>query len=357
MNRLPNNAFHLSAGLAFARSPAGECERSPHEGEACPDGNPMSWRRALIAFAITILASCAAEAQPMSKVGLLGDVSWEPLRQGLRDLGYMEDKDFAFEERRSEGRSERWPDLAAELVRLNVRVIVSSGTPATLAAKRATTTIPVVMAPTGDPVCTGLVASLARPGGNVTGLMQLGAGLAGKRLELLKEVIPHLSRVAFLWNPANVDQKCHFNEVQAAARDLGLILHSVEVRKLDEFDRAFAVMIRGRPSALQMTGDPMHQLRIDWIMAFASKNRLPVMYQLNESVERGGLMSYGAPRADLIRRAASYVDKIIRGAKPADLPVEQPTKFEFVINMKTAKALGLTLPPSMLLRADRVIDQ
>ena len=316
----------------------------------------MPLRRAFIVSVIALLVPHAAEAQPIARVGLLGDVSWEPLRQGLRDLGYVEGKNLAFEDRRSEGRAERWPDLAAELVRLRVHIIVSSGTPATLAAKQASTAIPIVMAPTGDPVSTGLVASLAQPGGNITGLMQLGAGLAAKRLELLKAVVPNLSRVAFLWNPANVDQKSHFNEAQAGARALGLTLNSVEVRRGEEFERAFATMMRERPPALLMTGDPVHQLRIDWIVAFASKNRLPVIYQLKENVERGGLMSYGPLRADLIRRAAVYVDKILKGAKPADLPVEQPTRFEFVINLRTAKALGLAIPPSLLLRVDQVIE-
>jgi putative ABC transport system substrate-binding protein len=212
------------------------------------------------------------------------------------------------------------------------------------------------MAVTGDPLSTGLVSSLARPGGNVTGLMQLGAGLAAKRLELLKEVVPNVSRVAFLWNPANPDQKSHFNEAQAGARALGVTLQSVEVRSAEELERAFATIMRERPSALLMTGDTVHQLRIDWIIDFSSKSRLPVMYQLKENVERGGLMSYGPIRADLVRRAATYVDKILKGTKPADLPVEQPTRFELVINLKTAKALGLTIPRSVLIRADQLIQ-
>jgi putative ABC transport system substrate-binding protein len=278
------------------------------------------------------------------------------LREGLRDLGYVEGKTIVFEDRRSEGRGERWPDLAAELVRLKVAVIVIAGTPAALAAKRATTTIPIVMAVSGDPVSTGLVSTLAQPGGNVTGLMQLGPGLAAKRLELLKEVIPRISRVAFLWNPANLDQKTHFNEARAGARSLGVVLQSVEVRSGEQFERAFATMMREHPLALLITGDTTHQLSIDWIVAFASKNRLPVMYQLRENVERGGLMSYGSIRTDLVRRAAVYVDKILKGARPGDLPVEQPTRFELVINLKTAKALGLTIPQAVLLRADQVIE-
>ncbi|MBI4593236.1 MAG: ABC transporter substrate-binding protein [Candidatus Rokubacteria bacterium] len=314
----------------------------------------------MVAFALGAgFAPLVADAQPSAtipRIGLLGDVAWEPLRQGLRELGYVEGKNIVLESRRSEGRSERWADLAAELVRLKVDVIVIVGTPAALAAKRATTTIPIVMAVVGDPLSTGLVASLARPGGNVTGLTQLGAGLATKRLGLLKEVLPDMSRVAFLWNPANPDQQSHFNEVQAGARALGVTLQSVGVRSREELERALATMMRERPSALLMTADTVHQRHIDQIISFAAKNRLPAMYQLKENVERGGLMSYGASRPDLIRRAAVYVDKILRGAKPATLPVEQPTKFEFVINMKTAKALGLTLPPSVFLQADRVIE-
>ncbi|MBI4245796.1 MAG: ABC transporter substrate-binding protein [Candidatus Rokubacteria bacterium] len=314
----------------------------------------------MVAFALGAgFAPLVADAQPSAtipRIGLLGDVAWEPLRQGLRELGYVEGKNIVLESRRSEGRSERWADLAAELVRLKVDVIVIVGTPAALAAKRATTTIPIVMAVVGDPLSTGLVASLARPGGNVTGLTQLGAGLATKRLGLLKEVLPDMSRVAFLWNPANPDQHSHFNEVQAGARALGVTLQSVGVRSREELERALATMMRERPSALLMTADTVHQRHIDQIISFAAKNRLPAMYQLKENVERGGLMSYGASRPDLIRRAAVYVDKILRGAKPATLPVEQPTKFEFVINMKTAKALGLTLPPSVFLQADRVIE-
>jgi putative ABC transport system substrate-binding protein len=268
----------------------------------------------------------------------------------------VEGKTVTFDERRSQGRAERWPELAAALVRAKVQIIVSAGTPAALAAKRASATIPIVMAPTGDPVGSGLVASLAEPGGNVTGLMQLGAGLAAKRLELVKEVVPGVTRVAFLWNPANVDQKSHFREAQTGARALGMTLQSVEVTRGEDLEGALSTMLRARPSALLMTGDTVHQVHIDRILAFAAKNRLPAMYQLRENVERGGLLSYGPVRADLIRRAAVYVDKIARGAKPAELPVEQPSTFELVINLKTAKALGLTIPPVLLLRADRVIE-
>ena len=308
----------------------------------------------------TLSAPLAAEAQPSTtipRIGLLADAtSWEPLRLGLRDLGYVEGKSITLEERSSQGQNERFADLASDLVRLNANIIVTWGTPATLAAKQATTTIPIVMASAGDPVRSGLVSSLARPGGNVTGLTVLGPDLAAKRLELLKDAVPTMTRVAFLWNPANPDQKSSLKEVQAGARALGVTLHSVEARSREELERSLAAMKPNRPSALLMTADAVHQRYIGRIVAFALENRLPAMYQLKEAVDRGGLMSYGASLTDLGRRAATYIDKILKGAKPADLPVEQPTKFELVINLKTAKALGLTIPPSLLGRADEIIQ-
>ena len=307
------------------------------------------------------LAPVAAVGQPSTtipRIGLLAPdaTAWESLRIGLRGLGYVEGQSIALVERNSEGRNERLTDLASELVRLNANIIVTWGTPATLAAKQATTTIPIVIAGVGDPVRSGLVSSLAHPGGNVTGLTVLGPGLAAKRLELLKEAVPNMSRVAFLWNPANPDQKFSLNEVQAGARALGVTLHSVEARSREELEQAFAAMRQSRPSALLMTADAVHQRHIGRIVAFASETRLPAMYQLKDAVERGGLMSYGASLPDLGRRAAIYIDKILKGAKPADLPVEQPTKFELVINLKTAKALGLTIPQTLLLRADQMIE-
>jgi putative ABC transport system substrate-binding protein len=268
----------------------------------------------------------------------------------------VEGKSITLEERSAQGRHERFRELALELVGLNVSVIVTVGTPATLAAKQATTTIPIVMASAGDPVRSGLVSSLAHPGGNVTGLTILGPGLAAKRLELLKEAVPTMSRVALLWNPANPDQRFSFEEVQAAARALGARVHSVEARNREEVEQALAALKQDRPSALLMTADTVHQRYIERIVASMAELRLPAMYQLREAVDRGGLMSYGASMSDLSRRAATYVDKILKGAKPGDLPVEQPTKFELVINLKTAKALGLTIPPSVLARADEVIE-
>ncbi len=305
-------------------------------------------------------ALLAAEAQPSTtipRIGLLADAtSWEPLRLGLRDLGYVEGKSIALEERSSQGRNERFSNLASELVRLNVNIIVTWGTPATLAANQATTTIPIVMASAGDPVRSGLVSSLAHPGGNVTGLTVLGPGVAAKRLELLKQAVPNMSRVALLWNPANPDQESSFKEVQAGAHAMGVTLLSVEARSGEELEQALATMKHNRPSALVMTADSVHQRYIGRIVAFTLETRLPAMYQLKEAVDHGGLMSYGASLPNLGRRAATYIDKILKGAKPGGLPVEQPTKFELVINLKTAKALGLTIPPSLLQRADQVIE-
>jgi putative ABC transport system substrate-binding protein len=320
----------------------------------------MGIRLSVVLAISFLLVPLAAEAQPLEtipRIGLLGDAtSWESFRLGLRDLGYVESKSIALEERSSQGRNERFPDLATDLVHLKVKVIVTWGTPATLAVKQATKSIPIVMASVGDPVRSGLVPSLAHPGGNVTGVTALGPGVAAKRLQLLKEAVPNVSRIAFLWNPANPDQRASFSEVQAGARAMGVTLQSVEARNLDELEQVLGAMKHDRPSALLMTADNLHHRHIGRIVAFASETRLPAMYQLREAVDRGGLMSYGASLPDLGRRAAAYVDKILKGAKPADLPVEQPTKFELVINMKTAKTLGLTIPPSVLARADQVIE-
>jgi len=315
---------------------------------------------ALNLFAVP-LAVEGQQASRVYRIGLLTTHSAqatrvEPLRAGLRDLGYVEGQNIVIEYRWAEGKYDRFPDLAAELVRLKVDIIVTGGTPSTQAAMQATKTIPIVMVGTGDPLRTGLIASLARPGGNVTGLTQLGAEVAGKRLQILKDTVPNVSRVAFLRNRASPAHVPYFNELQAAARGLRLTLQSVEVQEPYEFERAFAAMMRERPDALIVTADAIHQLRQAWIVEFAAKRRLPALYQLKEYVEAGGLMSYGASITDNYRRAATYVDKILKGAKPSDLPVEQPTKFELVINLKTAKALGLTIPQTLLLRADQVIE-
>jgi putative ABC transport system substrate-binding protein len=250
---------------------------------------------------------------------------------------------------------ERLPALAAELVQLPVDVLVTAGAVATRAAQEATTTIPIVMVAVGDPLRTGIVASLAQPGGNVTGSTILGAELSAKRLQLLHEALPTLARVAFLWNPANIANRLHFEDIVRGAEALGMTLQSVEASTPDGFDRAFAAVSGDRPDALIMTADPLHQLHVGRVIAFAAQHRLPALYQLRENVEAGGLMSYGASQPELFRRGALYVDKILKGAKPADLPVEQPMKFELVINLKTAEALGITIPPMLLFQADAVI--
>ena len=313
-----------------------------------------------------LLAPVAADAQQAAttpRIGMLRTGSpsdrveeIEAFRKGLRDLGYVEGQTIAIEFRFAEGREDRLPELAAELVRLKVDVIVANGAVAIRAAKQATTTIPIVMAEVGDPIRTGLVASLARPGGNITGSTILGPELGTKRLQLLKEALPKLRRVAFLWNPTNPSNRLHFEDIQLGAKALGVALQSVEIRSPDGFNPAFTAITRERPDALVMTADPLHRLHVGRIIEFAARSRLPAMYQLRENVEAGGLMSYGASIPDLFRRAATFVDKILKGAKPAELPVEQPTKFELVINLKTAKALGLTIPPALLARADQVIE-
>jgi len=274
----------------------------------------------------------------------------------LRELGWIEGQNVVIERRFAENRVERLPELAAELVRLNVDVIVGIGTLAPLAAKRATTTIPIVMTAAGDPLGSGLVASLARPGGNVTGMSLMAPDLGGKRLELLKEVLPRLSRVAVLWDAANPYAALVFKETQGAGRTLGIEVQSLEVRGPDDFDGAFEALRRQRPDALITVEDPLTLTHQNRIANFAAGQLLPTLHGFKEDVAAGALMSYGANLADLFRRAAGYVDKILKGAKPADLPVQQPTKFDLVINLTTAKALGLTIPDKLLALADEVIE-
>jgi putative tryptophan/tyrosine transport system substrate-binding protein len=328
---------------------------------------PMNRRTFLTGLGAVLAAPRAAEAQQTGKTARIGVLEMgqppsgrSPTREGfreqLRELGYVEGLNLVIESRYAEARAERLPDLAAELVRLKVDVIVAGGTPAPLAAKQATSTIPIVMAAAGDPIRTGLVTSLARPGGNVTGLSTFTPELAAKRLQLLKEVVPGVSRVAILWNAANPFTMANMRETEAAARTLGVHAQSLEVRGPADFDNALPAAISGQAGALIVVDDPLtcsHQKRIG---DFTSKNRLPAIYGFKECAGAEGLMSFGASLVDLYRRAAIFVDKILKGAKPGDLPVEQPTKFEFVINLKTAKALGLTIPPSLLLRADQVIE-
>jgi putative tryptophan/tyrosine transport system substrate-binding protein len=318
------------------------------------------------------LVGCAAAGWPLGaraqqagktyKIGYLSAGSFErapalvAFLDALRELGWIEGKTFVFERRYAENRPERLPELAAELVQLNVDVIVGVATLAPLAAKRATTTIPIIMTNAGDPLGTGLVDSLARPGGNVTGMSLMAPDIAGKRLELLKELLPRLARVAVLWNAANPYSALVFKQVQAASGTLGIEIQSLEVRQPDDFDGAFETVRRQHPDAMMTFEDPLtfnHRNRIE---DFAVGQQLPSLSGMREFVAAGGLISYGANQADLFHRAAGYVDKILKGAKPADLPVQQPSKFEVVINLKTARALGITIPPSLLVRADEVIE-
>ena len=314
-----------------------------------------------------LAAPLAAEAQPAGKVYRIGYLAGgsstsgrhviEALREGLRELGWVEGQNIVIDYRFAEGRYERLPYLAAELVRLKVDVIVAAPAPPAAAAKNATGTIPIVMIGAGDPVAQGLIASLARPGGNVTGLAySVGQEIFGKQLALLKEAVPKVRRVAVLWNPAVPTLALAIGEVKVAARSLGLQVQLLEARGANDFDSAFAAMARERAGALLVITDSVfttHRIRL---ADLAARSRLPAAYTNRQPVDAGGLMSYGPSFSDLWRRAAGYVDKILKGAKPGDLPVEQPTKFELVINLKTAKALGLTIPPSLLQRADQVIE-
>jgi putative ABC transport system substrate-binding protein len=278
----------------------------------------------------------------------------EAFRQGLRELGYVEGQNIAVESRWAESKYDRYPALIADLVRLKVDVIVTVGGAASQAALQATRTIPIVMTVVNDP--SRLVASLARPGGNVTGLSMMNSELVGKQLQVLKEVVPKLSRVAFLWNPANPGSAPNLREADAAARAVGARLQSVEARAPQDIDSAFAAMTRERAGALVVLADSVFTNERRQIAELAAKTRLPAVYGLREHAEAGGLMVYGANPLELERRAATFVDKILKGAKPADLPIEQPSKFELVINLKTAKALGLTISDSLLRRADEVIQ-
>jgi putative ABC transport system substrate-binding protein len=303
------------------------------------------------------LAARAQQSAKIPRIGIIDDSPiWNAFRHGLRDLGYLEGQNIAFEYRYAGGLPDRLAWVAVELVHRPVDLIATFGTPPTLAAKQATTTIPIVMMGVGDPVGSGLVSSLARPGGNITGNTILGPEVAGKRLQLLKEVIPSLSRVAFLWNPDNASHPAQLAELRVAVEALGIKLLPVPVRSSDELDNAFSAMMRERPDAFLMTNDPFHQLSIGRIIDFLANNRLAGMFVTREVAVAGGLLSYGASLPDLFRRGAVYVHKILQGTKPADLPIEQPVKFELVVNLKTAKAMELSIPESFLLRADEAIE-
>src|SRR6266508_2259504 len=308
-------------------------------------------------------AARAQQSGKASRVGFLGNSTAAleanlvaPFRDGLRNLGYEEGRNIVIEYRWAEGKYERFPALIAELIALKVDVIVTAGTPASLAVKKATTSFPLVMVAVGEPVATGLVASLGRPGGNITGLTSMSTEMEGKRLELLKEVVPKISHVAVLWNAASPIQAIEEGEVRAAAQVLGMKMLSLGVRTQEEIEDALAAIVRERPGALLVLADRLFLHHRTHIMDFAAQHRLPGVHAYRELVEAGGLMSYGLSYADMHRRAATYVDKILKGAKPADLPVERPVKFELVVNLKAAKALGLTIPPTLLGRADQVIE-
>jgi ABC-type uncharacterized transport system substrate-binding protein len=326
----------------------------------------MDRRAFIVTMAGLLAAPLAAGAQQprdSARIGVLSSSSprreqgyLAAFQQGLRDLGYSEGKNVLIDRRYAAGQFDTLPELAAELVRLKVDILVVTGTPAALAAKNATHLIPIVMVTAADPMGTGLITSLARPGGNVTGLTDFAAGVVAKRLELIKEMIPSATRVAVLLNPDNSSSQPQLQLTQKAGSALGLSILSVEAKRLDDIDRAFATMRAKHATALLLIADGLLGSNRKRIIELTAKSRLPAIYWRREFVEDGGLMSYGASVGDLYRRAATYVDKILTGAKPAELPVEQPTKFDLVINTKAAKSMGLTIPPSLLQRPDQVIE-
>jgi putative tryptophan/tyrosine transport system substrate-binding protein len=317
---------------------------------------------ALLLLLGLLAASPGALAQPAAKtyrIGIIGNepsAPWDAFRQGLRDLGYVEGRNATIEARWSQGVTDRLPTFAVELVNLRVDVIVASGTQAVRAAKEATRSIPIVMAVSSYPERIGLVESLARPGGNVTGLSNVSPELQGKRLQLLKEIAPSVSRVAVLFNHASPVEPLGFRELLAAAPVAGLTVQPVDARTPDDLPAAFAAVTAGRAQALMAFGNPANFRGRQLIADFATRERLPGIFEERLFVEAGGLMSYAPSFGDLFRRAATYVDRILKGARPADLPVEEPTTFELVINLRTAKALGLTVPQSVLIRADQLIQ-
>ena len=315
---------------------------------------------------VATLAVCGVEAQEAAKkaprIGFLGNSTAAleanlvgPFRDGLRDLGYIEGRNILIEYRWAEGKYERLPALMAELIALKVDVIVTAGTPAAQAYQKAKTSIPLVMVAVGDPVGNGIVASLNQPGGTITGLTSISPELEGKRIELLREVIPKLSHIAVLWNPVNAFHVIENKQVEAAAEALRMKVLYLGVQKQEQFEKAFSQIQKERPKALLVLADRVFLHNRARIMEFAVRHRLPGVYAYVELVEAGGLMSYGPSYPDMHRRAGIYVDKILKGRKPADLPVERPMKFELVINLKTAKQIGVTIPPNVLARADRVI--
>jgi putative ABC transport system substrate-binding protein len=334
-------------------------------GEVRREERRMNQRISALALGTVLFALCfsAWAQQPMRvfRIGYLNNSSpsvtaarIEAFRRGLRELGYVEGKNIIIEWRSAEGKTDRLPALAAELVRLKVDIIVSSAPTVTRAAKQATSTIPIVMGFDNDPVANGFVSSLARPGGNITGLATLGPEISGKRLELLKEIVPRLARVAFLGTSTVPGNAQNLKETELAARAFKIELQYLDVLAPHDIATAFRAASKGRADALLVRGGPVFNFNRPHVVDLAAKSRLPAIYTV-AFVEDGGLMTYGARQNDLVRRAATYVDKILKGAKPADLLVQQPTKFEFIVNLKAAKQIGLTIPPNVLARADRVI--
>jgi putative ABC transport system substrate-binding protein len=316
----------------------------------------------ILAPLAALLDAGAQPPSPPARVGYLepgvavGTPFFEAFREGLRDLGWVEGQSITLEVRAAEGKYERLREFAAELVRLKVDVIFASSTPAAVAAKRATSTIPIVIGRVADPVSSGLVASLARPGGNITGWTHQGLELRVKYVDLLKEAVPGATRIGVLWNPANPIHGPSLKSIEATAQALAVELHPVEVGKPEEVEEAFSTLARRRVQALIVLQDGMLLTRGPQIITLAARNRLPTMYGTTDLVRRGGLMGYGVNLPEMYRRGSSFVDRILKGAKPADLPVEQPTRFEFVINLKAAKVLGLTIPPAVLARTDELIE-
>ena len=338
------------AGFFFRQSKSGPVDQNP------------KWPRRRKWLGLSSSLSCSrcgavVEAQQPAGIHRIGILSIsgsvfparvEAFRRRLRELGYIEGQNIVFEYRYAEGKQDRYPELAAELVRLKVDVLVTAGAPAARAAKNATATIPIVFAGASDPLGTGIVSSLAQPGGNITGLSLMVPDLDGKRLELLKEAVPKVARVAFLWESGGTRRNLPLTDMEAAAKALGLKLLSLEVRSLDDFEGAFARAKKERAQALITTTGGRINTQQRRVLDFAAKNRLPAIYHYSEFVEAGGLMSYGPDNTDIWPRAADFVDKILKGAKPGDLPVEQPKKFEFIINLNAAKQIGLTIPPNVL---------
>jgi len=328
-------------------------------------------RKRLLGFALSLVSALlfaicpSAEAQESKRIPTIGFLGARPasgpgagseaIRRTLQELGYVEGKNIAFESRYADDKLDRLPALADELVRLNVNLLLTPAPPAALAAKNATRTIPIVFYNVGDPIADGLVDSLARPGGNITGVTTFATVLVGKQLELLKETIPRLSRVAVLWNPQDTSSAQQWKESLHPARELRLQLDSMEVSNADKYEAAFKEALKSRSAAFVLTLHALANSTQKRIAELAAKNRLPGIYPRSDFVTSGGLMAYGADRSEPLRRVAVFVDKILKGTKPADLPVEQPTKFEFVINLKTAKQIGVIIPPNVLARADKVI--